>query len=50
MRKELEHLQDRIDWIDTDNLYEAVHRLKEVLGELIKMMDKALPADKSEDI
>ena len=50
MRRELENLNNEVDWIDTDNLYEAVNKIKEVLSELVKLMDQALPLDKSDDI
>jgi hypothetical protein len=50
MRAELEHLSNRIAWIDTDNLYQAINDIRQILEELLPMIDKALPKDVSEDV
>ncbi len=49
MRKSLEHLQWRVDRIDTDNLYECVANMKEVLTEIIEHLDRALPLEVEPD-
>lgn len=49
MRKSLESLERRIDWVDTDNLYEAVNRLKECMIEMLEFIDQALPKEVEPD-
>lgn len=50
MRKELEHISKRIEWIDTDNLYEAINSIKELMSQMVVLIDLALPVDRSDDV
>lgn len=50
MRQTLEHLSDRIDRVDTDNLYQAVNDLKNYMQQIVELLDKALPIDRSDDV
>ena len=49
MRKRLQEIQNSIDWIDTDNLYQSVNDIKKVLGEIVEQLDKALPLEVEPD-
>jgi len=49
MRKVLEHLSNDVDRIDTNNIYEAINNIKEVLQQLIKHIDTAMPLDVEPD-
>ena len=49
MRQRLQDIQNRINWIDTDNLYEAINRIKDVLSEIVEELDKALPLEVEPD-
>ena len=50
MREHLEKLLRRIAYIDTDNLYQAVAEIRQVLEDIVEQLDIALPKDVSDDI
>lgn len=49
MRPSLEDLSNQINWIDTDNLYQAIADLKKICLELVEHLDKALPLEVEPD-
>lgn len=49
MRDKLEMLSNRINRIDTDNLYKAISRVKDVMQELVVLLDQALPKEVEPD-
>ncbi len=49
MRKSLQELENRIDWIDNTNIYQAIQQLKEVLAAMLVLIDQALPKEVEPD-
>lgn len=49
MRKSIEELKRKVDWIDADNLYQAVADIKQVLDEMLDLIDQALPTEVEPD-
>lgn len=45
MRKSLKEIESRIQYIDTDNLYEAVNQIKTILDLMLEQIDQALPKE-----
>lgn len=49
MRKSLEDLANKIDYIGGDNIYQAISDLKQVLYEILHQLDIALPKEVEPD-
>lgn len=45
MRKQLEELSNKIEWIENNNLYQAISDLKEALQKIVELLDQALPPE-----